>query len=228
MDKPPITIITPTTGKRSLFKLIESLKKQSVPYRHLLLWDNKREDEFLYPDSQSLKVRDLMALEDDNTYCVVIKDDMIQGNATGSALRSVGLMMANTEYVTFADSDVWFSDNHLESLMKAIKGKVWAYSLRNIYAPDGEFIGVDRFESIGDKTQLPYQLIDNNCLMVARKFGASAACLYRETTEYNDDRLMYGFLKKYGGEPGETNSPSVNQTCPMRLERFFRENCSKD
>lgn len=45
-----ITIITPTTGKNGLNRLIESLKKQTIPYTHILLWDDKREDAFLYPD----------------------------------------------------------------------------------------------------------------------------------------------------------------------------------
>ena len=34
-----VTIITPTTGKDSLFRLIESITKQKVPVKHIILWD---------------------------------------------------------------------------------------------------------------------------------------------------------------------------------------------
>ena len=64
------------------------------------------------------------------------------------------------------------------------------------------------------------------CMMFKRKYGVSAACLYRETTEYNDDRLMYDFLKKYAGEPGKTLTATINQVCPKKLEQFFRKNCT--
>ena len=46
------------------------------------------------------------------------------------------------------------------------------------------------------------------------------------TKEYNDDRMMYAFLKQYAGQPGKTGTATVNQICPVRLEQFFRMNCS--
>ena len=36
-----VTIITPTTGKPSLFKLIDSIKKQNISCIHFLLWDDE-------------------------------------------------------------------------------------------------------------------------------------------------------------------------------------------
>jgi hypothetical protein len=218
MDTTPlVTVITPTTGKAGLKKLKESLRFQKVPYLHLLLWDDVRDqqadDPFVYQDKSTLSI--------------CLRGKMVQGVAAGSALRSVGLMAASTEYVTFADDDVWFDENHLSSLVEAIDGKNWAFSLRKIYSPAGQYIGVDRFESIGDQSKLPYQLVDNNTNMFRRRYGAAAAHLYRETREYNDDRLMYAFLMKYAGRPGRTGLATVNQACPGRLEQFFRMNCAK-
>ena len=132
----------------------------------------------------------------------------------------------NTPYVTFADTDVWFEKNHLETLLESVKGKSWGYCVRRIFSSIGECIGEDRFESIGEQSKLPYKLVDNNSLIVERVFGASAAMLYRETSDYNDDRLMYAFLKKYAGEPGRTNLVTVNQICPQKLESMFRSNCT--
>lgn len=211
-----VTIITPTTGKPGLRKLIESLRRQQVDYTHILLWDPLRDAAAAEPASY----------EDDVTLCIRLKEKIIRGSAAGSALRAIGLMAANTSYVTFADDDVWFDDSHLASLLHAIEGRNWAFTLRKVYSPAGEYIGVDRFESIGADSKLPYNLVDNNCTMFQRQLGVGAAPMYRETKQYNDDRLMYAFLARHGGEPGKTDIPTVNQICPERLEPFFRRHCS--
>jgi hypothetical protein len=70
-------------------------------------------------------------------------------------------------------------------------------------------------------------MVDNNCMIFKRRFGTSAAVLYRETREYNDDRLMYAFLKKHAGEAGKTNAATINQVCPESLVDFFRNGCVK-
>lgn len=230
MEEPIVTIITPTIGADSLFKLIESLQGSSISYRHIILWDDKRVDKFLYP---SKKVSVLSPYDLEQKYpsinCIVIKGSMIQGKAAGSALRSVGLMAANTPFVTFADDDVWFEDRHLEIMMDAIKNNQWVYCVRKIWTSDGEYLGEDRFESVGNSKnrKVPYEMVDNNSMMFSRRMGSSAAVLYRETKDYNDDRLMYAFLKKHAGIPSETNQATVNQICPKRLEKFFRQNCTK-
>ena len=229
MTEPLITVITPTTGKKSLEKLMQSMDKQSIPWVHILLWDNKREDDYLYPNSE-LKVKspyDVYAFNPDCTrYSIVVPYFFTQGNASGSALRAIGLMAANTQYITFADTDVWYDPNHFELFIRAIEGKEWAYTVRRIWANQEECIGEDRFESVGDDGKLPYKLVDNSSLLVKREFGASAACLYRKTKEYNDDRLMFAFLKKYAGIPGKTNVATVNQICPEKLEQMFRQHCT--
>ena len=141
----------------------------------------------------------------------------------------MGLIAAKTPFVTFADDDVWFEKDHLASLLRVMDGKRWSYGKRKIWTKEGECLGVDDFESVGDSEsrKVPYEMVDNNSMLFARKFGASAACLYRETEGYDDDRLMYGFLKKYAGVPGKTNHATVHQICPDRLEGMFRKGCTR-
>lgn len=231
MDKPFVTVITPTTGKDGLFRLSKSLKGQSIPYVHLLLWDDKREDKFLYADPDTLKTMEPHDMDDEGeigqTQSLILRGGIVQGPAAGSALRAIGLMVAQTPLVTFADDDVWYEENHLSSLVEAAKNKRWAYCVRKIWSPKGDYIGEDRFESVGDapSRKVPYEMVDNNTMIFDRKFGSSAAVLYRETKDYNDDRLMYSFLKKHAGEPGKTNIGTVNQVCPLKLVDFFRRGC---
>jgi len=60
-----------------------------------------------------------------------------------------------------------------------------------------------------------------------RELATAAAVLYRETRDYNDDRLMYAFLKAKAGPRGRTNSATIHHTFPERLTEFFRANYSE-
>jgi len=218
MDR-KITIITPTTGKSSLFKLIDSIKLQEVNYTHLILWDDKRDSDI---NPFSLEY-------DGNNICnsIVIKGNLVQGQAYGSALRSVGLLAAITPFVTFADDDVFWDKNHLENILDVIDNNEWAYCRRKIWYND-EYIGVDNFESVGDDDRkVPYEMVDNNCMIFKRELGVIGAAIYRSTSDYNDDRLFYSFLKQYGGTCGKTKEATVNQVCPERLKEMFKTYCTK-
>ena len=235
---PLITVITPTTGKSSLYDLMRSINNQNVPIHHILLWDDKKEGEY-NPESIKTAFYEDKFYEDkakniNHNYTfnsIDIMGTMVMGEAYGSALRAVGLMAANTEYVMFADDDVIWEDEHAVSLLEAVKGKKWAFCKRRIWSrtPEGnfEFLGVDNFESVGEDAKTPYKMVDNNCLIITRRLGTSAAVLYRETTDYDDDRLMYSFLKKYGGEPGKTEKATINQTCPDKLIDHFERHCTR-
>lgn len=215
-----VTIITPTTGKPSLEALIASIERQAESPKafHILLWDQVRDTE-RPPESYSGA----------NRLSLVLPAGLgRQGRAPGSALRAIGLMVANTPWVTFADDDVRWDDGHLSAIMSAARTFRWATTLRTVWSPAGERLGVDRFESVGDDParRVPYEMCDNNCMLFRRELGVAAAPLYRETHNYNDDRLMYGFLKERAGPRGQTTCATVHQTCPSRLVEFFRRGCS--
>lgn len=211
-----VTVITPTTGKKSLTRLVESIKRQKVPVYHFLLWDKNRDGEFVKSSEEKNYICDSISLN----WNVITKQ------SPGSALRAIGLVAAQTEFVTFADDDIFWDENHLCSMLETIKEKNWVFCKRKIFFND-EFLGIDEFESVGERAKTPYKMVDNNCMMFRRIYGSNAAIFYRETKQYNDDRLMYSFLRKNAGEPGETDQATINQTCPARLVDFFKNNCTK-
>lgn len=219
-----LTVITPTTGKESLLKLIDSIEKQTIADKifHILLWDEFRSENALNPGGFNCS----------NRYSIVIPWGLGKnGNAPGSSLRAIGLISAFTEYVTFADDDVTWEYNHAETMLKSIENLNWTSCFRKIYSPrNNEYLGVDKFESVGDykSRKVSYEMLDNNCMMFRRHFGVYASHLYRETTEYNDDRLMYSFLKQHAGPLGRTEQATINHTCPDRLIQFFSENCERE
>ena len=216
-----ITVITPTTGKPSLLKLIDSIDRQTVPGQtyHLLLWDDYRDSDL-----------DPFSLNGPTRFSIVAPPGSGRnGQAPGSLLRSIGLMAARTPWVTFADDDVWWDLDYLETVLPAMGDAQWITVLRKIYTAQGEYLGVDRFESVGDAPtrRVPYEMCDNNTMLFRREFGVEAAGMYRETKEYNDDRLMYAYLKKHAGPRVSLNCTIVNHTCPEKLNVFFSMNCEK-
>jgi hypothetical protein len=221
--KTKLTVITPTTGRPSLDALIESMDRQTIgnPPFHILLWDNVRDAAARAPESYNSEMRMSM---------VFPPGFGRSGDAPGSPLRAIGLMMVRTPWATFADDDVRWEDDHLAALSDALDERNWATTLRTVWSPAGKRLGVDRFESVGDDPtrNVPEEMCDNNCMIFKRELGTSAAVLYRETTAYNDDRLMYKFLKDHAGPRGRTNRPTIHHICPDRLVEFFRRNCSPD
>jgi len=216
-----VTIITPTTGRPTLRALIESIDRQTSPMSvvHLLLWDEVRHPASDAPESYNSARRHSITLPPGTGR---------NGDAPGSQLRAIGLMIAKTDWVTFADDDVRWSTDHLTSLESAMAGRRWASTLRTVWSPTGSCLGIDRFESVGDDPtrRVPYEMIDNNCMVFERLLGVAASGLYRETVHYNDDRLMYQFLKQHAGPRGSTRRATIHQVCPERLTEFFRLNCS--
>lgn len=212
-----LTIITPTTGKPSLIRLIESIKKnkKNNHIHHLLIWDKYRDGPFIESKEEDNYILDSISFS----------KNIVKKSSPGSSLRAIGLMAAQTDFVTFADDDVFWDENHLSSMFAMIQNKNWGYCRRKIFF-NNEFLGIDEFESVGAKAKTPYKMVDNNCMIFKRIYGSNAAIYYRETQKYNDDRLMYNFLMKNAGTPGETLLPTINQSCPARLVEFFRKNCT--
>lgn len=218
-----LTVITPTVGKPSLDKLINSIDNQDSACRilHLLLWDDVRFESANKPESYNFN----------NRFSIVMPTGAGRnGAAPGSILRSVGLTAARTEWVTFADDDVWWEAAHISQMGHALVGKNWASTLRRIWSPTGDLLGVDTFESVGDdiSRQVPYEMCDNNTMVFRRELGLAAAPLYRETEKYDDDRLMYAFLKSHAGPRGRCEKVGINHICPEALVEFFTSNCTPD
>jgi glycosyltransferase involved in cell wall biosynthesis len=216
-----LTVITPTTGRKNLIRLIDTIRTQnnSDEIYHIILWDDFRQD-----DSQDLNFEQL---NNEHTLSIYIPGDL--GTPYGSHLRSVGLMLAQTPWVTFADDDVWWEPNHYDVLKEIMDGGFeWGGVRRVIWNPyDNERIGVDNFESVGDSParKTPYEMLDGNTMIFKREYGVYAAPVYREITTYDDDRKMYAYLKECSSSFKLLTTPSINQVCPNKLVNMFQSLC---
>ena len=224
--EPSVTVLTPTIGRPGLAELMASVDAQrNVPRPcHLLLWDATRAPGAPVPEALDTPHRFSLVLPARHAF------PGFHHRAPGSALRAIGLLLATTPWVTFADDDVCWAPDHMARLLAAAQGLQWASTLRRMRTESGERLGVDRFESVGDDAdrQVPYEMIDNNCMLFRREWGVRAAPLYRETRSYNDDRLMYAMLKAEAGPRGRTGRATLDQCSPPALVEMFRAACSAE
>jgi hypothetical protein len=89
----------------------------------------------------------------------------------GGALKTILSYSANSRHVVYLDDDNWYAPDHLASLLAAVKGKAWAFALRNfIESRSGDFLCPDTWESLGPgrgvyaKAQGGF--VDTNCFII--------------------------------------------------------------
>jgi hypothetical protein len=126
----------------------------------------------------------------------------------GGALRTILSYAANSRYVTYLDDDNWWHPNHLRSLLNAVQGHDWAWSLRwYVDAERGEPLCVDHWESVGPELGVFKQrfggFVDPNCLLIDK-----IACepvlrwwsipLPGDPVGMSADRHVFAWLRQHG------------------------------
>ncbi|MEP6998128.1 MAG: glycosyltransferase family 2 protein [Betaproteobacteria bacterium] len=89
----------------------------------------------------------------------------------GGALKSILSYAANSRYVAYLDDDNWYAPDHLGTMLAAISGKDWAFSLRFfVDAPTGEMLCPDTWESVGPGRGVYASsqggFVDTNCFLI--------------------------------------------------------------
>jgi hypothetical protein len=68
----------------------------------------------------------------------------------GGALKTILSYAANSQRVTYLDDDNWYALDHLATMLPAMAGKAWAFSLRQfVDAQTGDVLCADTWESLG-------------------------------------------------------------------------------
>lgn len=141
----------------------------------------------------------------------------------GGALRTLLTLAANSRHVAYLDDDNRFAPDHLASLLKAVEGNDWAYSLRWYVNPYTEHsICIDRWESVGPGAGLYAKkrggFVDPSSLLVDKL--ACLSMLHRWSSlsvrHYDPDRNFFDGLKdRPGGATGKATSLyALNVTDP--------------
>ena len=208
-----IMVITPTTGKDTVLKAVESVNNQTVKTEHLIVADG--------PDVWAkLKVWPLR-------YTSITLPENVGGNGWyGHRVYAAMPLMVNADYILFLDEDNWFEPNHVETMINKIKSKdlMWSYSLRRICDERGQYVCDDDCESLGRYPAFYDHLlnfVDTNCYCFKREYLVSIAHAFYG--QWGADRQFYKAAASALPAFGCTGEATVNYRAPERLLGMFAE-----
>jgi len=216
-----VMVITPTTGKDTVVKAVESVAKQTVATEHLIVVDGNDAWKKLEPYAELFKYGVTKQLK------AVTLPENVGGNGWyGHRVYAAMPLMVNADYILFLDEDNWFEPNHVETMIAKIKSKdlMWSYSLRKIYDEREQYVCDDDCEALGryptfyDHT---VNFVDTNCYCFRREFLVSVAHYFYG--QWGADRVFYKEVAKALPSFGCTGEATVNYRAPERLLKMFEE-----
>jgi glycosyltransferase involved in cell wall biosynthesis len=208
-------VITPTTGKDTLQKAIDSVANQTIETWHLVVLDGGQ-----------VNVDGIKVPPNWNGNMMTLYDNVGGNGWYGHRVYAAMPLMVNADYILFLDEDNWFEPNHVETMIKKIKSKdlMWAYSLRKIYDERGQYVCDDDCEALGrypafyDHT---VNFVDTNCYCFKREYLVSIAHSFYG--QWGADRPFYKAAASGLPSFGCTGEATVNYRAPERLLGMFKE-----
>lgn len=217
-----VMVITPTTGKDTVHKAMQSVEKQTVYTEHLIVADGT--DAIIAMNKMEYgTIPKCVSFVD-------LPENVGGGGWYGHRVYAAMPLMVNADYILFLDEDNWFEPNHVESMIEKIKSKdlMWSYSLRKICDEEGNYICDDDCESLGrwpvfyDHT---LNFVDTNCYCFRREYLVHVA--HNFYGQWGQDRPFYQAASKQLPAFGCTGQATVNYRAPARLHDMFKEGNAK-
>lgn len=89
----------------------------------------------------------------------------------GGALKTILSYAANSRHVFYLDDDNWYAAEHVATMLAAVRGNAWAFSLRHFVAAEtGALLCPDTWESVGTGRGVYAQaqggFVDTNCFCI--------------------------------------------------------------
>lgn len=224
---PVFTIITPTMGTETLYRLKQVLRQEGTPFIHLILWDNNRR---VNKNGESINPEDL---EDEYTFCYHFKHPYFEYNGQRNDvwLRGVGATLTNTPYITYFDDDTWPERDHLTKVMKYMINKKinYTYVIRRMWENHQVSLGLDNFEAIGKINKFGYRLIDNSSIYMKLEVARKVMNVFLSHQVYGDDRYTPDVLDKDSECNGERmEEVLVNHIAKPMLLNYFKQNVTPE
>ncbi len=217
--QPRIMVITPTTGKDTVAKAIESLANQTIKTWHLVVIDGAKAQD-------NLTINNIQVPPNWNGNMMSLYENVGADGWYGHRVYAAMPLMVNADYILFLDEDNWFEPNHVETMINKIKSKnlMWAYSLRRINDESGQYVCDDDCESLGryptfyDST---LNFVDTNCYCFRREYLVTVAHSFYG--QWGADRPFYKAASTNLPAFGCTGEATVNYRAPERLHQMFRD-----
>lgn len=218
MNKPLVTIITPTTGTKFLEQVVDSVENQTYQnIQHLVVIDGKEHRK---------KAEQLIH---SNADVLVLPYNTGHDQYNGHRIYGASTFLAKGEYIIFLDEDNWLEPNHVESLVDAIGTNAWAFSLRKIVNQNGEYVCNDDCESLGNwESVVNDYFVDVNCYMLHKQVALQfAPGWYRRARHPQEqpevDRLLSMTLRQSNLIANCTGEYTVNYRVASREDSVQAE-----
>jgi hypothetical protein len=165
-----IAIVMTTVVRPSLAQAIRSVYAQRFAGRiQILVGIDRWEGERAVLDGLLAECPSHVAVtEVDLGYSTSQRHGGLYPSSFGGALKTILSYAANSRYVTYLDDDNWYTPDHLETMLEAVKGKVWAFALRHfVDKRSGDLLCPDTWESVGPHRGVYAKaqggFVDTNC-----------------------------------------------------------------
>lgn len=214
-----ITILTPTIGSEHLTRCVNSVSEQKIPVatelRHLLVIDGR---DYIQ--------NTLDILKKSNGYYARIAsliDNTGKNKWNGHRIYAHYSQLIDCDYLALLDEDNDINQNHITSLLPIAKEHGYAYSKRKLYDKQGNYLGVDNFESTGKPNKFGYTLIDTNCWMLRRDHIHH---LFHFDWQWLGDRMFTKHMQsiKHDLTVACSGQATVNYYVPDNTLKFYKDN----
>jgi glycosyltransferase involved in cell wall biosynthesis len=221
-----VAIITPTIGTESLAKNLQSVQSQTYEnVKHVVVCDG---DEYYFKVKSKIDDH-----HHDNLIGINLPKNTGADGYNGHRIYGAIPFLIDADYFIFLDEDNWIEPNHVESLVNAVKGYDWAFSLRKIVDEDGKYICNDDCESLGlwhTCLSVNEFFVDVNCYFISKKLAIKTAPIWYRRNRHPDeqpevDRLLIHVLRqnktKYTTTGEYTLNYKVGNTSRSVQSEFF-------
>ena len=190
MSVPKVLVITPTTGAPELTDAVDSVLAQTFRgVEHLIVTDGSQ---FVS------RTQSIIGIEHSSIYHVSLPFNTGSNGFYGHRIMAAFGHLVPHDYVLFLDQDNWINPDHVETLVNCCEHKKldWAYSLREIYNKDKEYVCQDNCESLGKweiATSPGNYLIDTSSYCFSNSFIRAVSHLW--DYGWGADRRFYNIVK---------------------------------
>ena len=201
-----VAIVTPTIGSEHLAQCIQSVQNQT--------YDDLTHYIFLDGEEHFSKTQ-MMVVDKDTNH--PIKSIALQENVGkgwyGHRVYAACSFLVNADVICYLDEDNWYEPNHVENIVETLNRKNvgWAFSLRNIYDKEGNFLCEDNCESLG---KWPVYFNDEVFHIDTSTFGVRRDIAVRTGHawygQWGADRQFFGVIKQFFPDFECTAKHSVN------------------
>ncbi|MDO4997472.1 MAG: glycosyltransferase [Neisseria sp.] len=141
--KPTVAIITPSTGRATLRRTIESVRAQTYPCTHYVFVDGER-----FHESAQAILQDYPEVQ----VCYLpMNTGGDERKLLNSAINAAAPFLVKEDLLCYLDDDNWFAEHHVAGLVESLTNNEadYAYALRYFVDEKGETVAKDNLESLG-------------------------------------------------------------------------------